>query len=177
MTSKADFTADEWKVLSDAPLSVGGAVAAATPSGLVETIKEGMAIINGMKSTAQRHPNNQLIQEVVPQAVGRERVDVWVNTARGLLRQSETARVTTAGVETCQKVAMILGSKGDPQETDEFKRWLLEIGGEAAQAAKESNNVSGNVSPEEAQILSTMASTLGVTHIPNFSNPQNYQNP
>ena len=177
MTSKKDFTAEEWKVLSDAPLFVGGAVAASAPSGVVGTIKEGMAIVNSMRSTAQHHPNNQLIQEVVPQAVGRERVDVWLNAARGLLRQSESVRVMTAGMETCQKVAMILGSKGDPQEADEFKRWLLEIGGETAQAAKEGSSVSGNVSSEEAQILSTMSSTLGVTYIPNPPNPENYQHP
>ena len=83
MTSKKDFTAEEWKVLSDSPLFVGGAVAAAAPSDVVGAIKEGMTIINSMTSTAQRHPNNQLIQEVVPRAVSRERVDVWLNAARG----------------------------------------------------------------------------------------------
>jgi hypothetical protein len=82
-----------------------------------------------------------------------------------------------AGVMTCQKVAMILQSKADPQEADEFKRWLLEVGEDVAKAAKEGANIGTNISPQEAQILSLMASALGVTHIPGPSSPESYLYP
>jgi hypothetical protein len=181
MTSKKDFTADEWKILSDAPLFVGGAVAAAAPSGLVGTVKESMALINSMTSAAQHHPNNQLIQEVVPKGVSREQLDTWSSTARGLIQQSEAARVEQQGIEMCQRCAMILQHKGDPQETDEYKRWLLEVGENVARAANEGGNMfnMGGVkfSPQEAQILSVMSSALGVTYIPTPPNPENYLRP
>jgi hypothetical protein len=177
MTSRTNYAADEWKMLSDAPLVVGGAVAAAVPSGVVGTIKEGMAIINGMMHAAQRHPNNQLIQEIVPKGVSREQIDLWVKVVRTMMQQSDSEHLKTAGVEMCQKVAMILYSKADPQEADEFKRWLLEIGENVANAANENRNVGVSVSPQEAEILSLMASALGVTHIPSPPSSGSYQYP
>ena len=177
MTSKMSFTADEWKVLSDAPLVVGGAVAAAAPSNVVGAFKEGMAIVNSMMHAAQRHPNNQLIKEVVPKGVSREQVDLWTKLVRTMMQQPEPERMKTACLETCQKVAMILQGKADPQESDEFKRWLLEIGEDVANAANENRNVGVNVSPQEAELLSMMASALGVTHIPSPSSSQSYQYP
>lgn len=177
MTSKSNYTADEWKVLSDAPLVVGGAVAVAAPSGVVGTIKEGMAIINSMTHAAQHHPNNRLIQEVVPKGVSREQIDLWVNVVRTMMQQSKPERMKAAAIETSQKVAMILYSKADPQEADEFKRWLLEMGENVASAANEGRNVGVNVSPQEAELLSQIASALGVMHIPGSSSPGSYQYP
>ncbi|TMC16040.1 MAG: hypothetical protein E6J34_20565 [Chloroflexi bacterium] len=177
MTAKINFTADEWKVLADAPLVVGGAIAAASPGDIVGAVKEGIAIINAMMSAAQRHPNSQLIREVVPKGVSREQIDLWVKFVRTMMQQSEPARLRAVCVETCQKVAMILHSKADPQEADEFKRWLLEIGEGVANAANEARNVGVNVSPQEAELLSTIASALGVTHIPSPPSAQSYHYP
>jgi len=177
MTSKMDFTTDEWKVLSDAPLVVGGAIVAAAPSNAIGTIKEGMAMVKSMMTAAQHHPNNRLIQEVVPKGLSREHIDLWTNVVQTIMQHSETERMTTAGIEMCQKVAMILQSKADPQEADEFKRWLLEIGESVANAEREDRNIGSNVSPQEAEMLSMMSSALGVTHIPSSSNPQTYMQP
>jgi hypothetical protein len=181
MTSKMDFTADEWKVLLDSPLFVGEAVAAAASSGIVGTMKESMAIVDSITRTAQNHLYNQLIQEVASRGTGGEQMDVWLKSIRGLLQQSESIRVAMTGVEACQKVALILRSKGEPQEVDEFKRWLMEIGESVARAANEGGNmlnVGGvNVSPQEIQILSEMSSILGVTHIPGPPDFQNYPHP
>lgn len=172
MTSKMDFTEDEWKVLSDAPLAVGAAVVAAAPSGIIGNIKEGIALVNCMINAARRHPHNQLIQEVVPKGVSREQIDVWTKVVRAMMQQSDTERLIDAGVMACQKVAMILQNKADPQEADEFKRWLLEVGESVARAAREGGNVGPDISPQEAQLLSMMASALGVTHIPGPSSSE-----
>lgn len=167
MSAMMNFTPEEWKVLSEAPLSVGGAVAAASPSGVVGTIKEGVAIVNSMLTAAQHHPNNHIIQQIVPKKVTREQLDSWSRTARGMMQQSESERLTTAGVQSCQQVAQVFHYKGDPQETNDFKQWLLEIGENVAKAAKEENNTvprlgSANVSANEFQILNTMYSALEI---------------
>jgi hypothetical protein len=178
MTSKIHYTADEWKMLCDSPLAVSAAVAAAAPSDVVGAIKEGLAIINTMMSAARRHPNNQLIQEVVPKGVSREQIDLWTKVARTMMGHPEPERVKTAGTEMCQKVAMILQSKADPQEADEFKRWLLEVGEGVANAAREGGKAGANISSQETQILSELASALGVTHIPPYPpQPGSYQQP
>lgn len=177
MTSKINYTADEWKVICDAPLAVGGAVAAAAPSGIVGAVKEGIALIDSMMRAAQHHPNNQLIQEVAPKGMSREQIDMWTKVARTMMQQSQTALLMDAGVVTSQKVAMILQGKADPLEADEFKRWLLEVGEDVANAAREGGSVGTNVSPQEAQILSMMSSALGVTHIPGSPSSERYMQP
>jgi hypothetical protein len=177
MTSKMNFTVDEWKILADAPLAVGTAVATAVPSGMVGTVKEGMTLVNQMTNAAKRHPHNQLIQEVVPKGVSRERIDEWANIASTMMQQSEAARAAAAGVEMCQKVAMILQNKADPQEADEFKRWLLEIGEDVAKAAREGRKGESSISPQEAEMLNTMSSALGLTHIPSPPSHEGYLYP
>jgi hypothetical protein len=177
MTSKINYESDEWKVISDAPLAVGAAVAAAAPSGIIGAVKEGIALINCMMKAAQSYPNNQLIQEVVPKGMSREQIDMWTQVARSMMQQSQTVPLMDAGVVTCQKVAMILQSKTDPREADEFKRWLLEVGEDVANAAKEGGSVGTKVTPQEAQILSTMSSALGVMYIPSPPGPESHMQP
>ena len=177
MTSKINYTPDEWKVICDAPLAVGGAVAAAAPSGVVGAVKEGMALINALMRAAPRHPGNQLIQEVVPKGMSREQIDVWTKVARTMMQQSQTAPLMDTAVVTCQKVAMILQSKADPQEADEFKRWLLEVGEDVANAAKEGGKVGTNMSAQEAEVLSMLSSALGVMYIPSPPSPESYMQP
>jgi hypothetical protein len=177
MTSRINYMPDEWKVLSDAPLAVGGAVAAAAPGGIVGAVKEGVALINCMMKAAQRHPNNQLIQELAPKGMSREQIDMWTQVARTMMQQSQTAPLMDAGVVACQKVAMVLQSKAEPQEADEFKRWLLEVGEDVANAAREGGSVGTNVTPQEAQILNMMSSALGVMYIPSPPESQSYMQP
>jgi hypothetical protein len=177
MSSKINYTSDEWKVICDAPLAVGGAVAAAAPSGVVGAVKEGVALVNAMLKAAQRHPNNQLIQEVVPKGMSREQIDVWTKVARTVMQQSQTAPLIDAAVVSCQKVAMILQSNAGPQEADEFKRWLLEISEDVANAAKEGGKMGVNISPQEAEVLSMLSSALGVMYIPSPPSPETHMQP
>ncbi|MBE3561683.1 MAG: hypothetical protein IMW89_21050 [Ktedonobacteraceae bacterium] len=170
MTTRPQFTADEWKTLTEAPVYVGSAVAAAAPSGLIGTIKEGISVVNSMLNTAKQYPDNTLIQEVAPKGVGREQIESWANMARGLMQQSEAERLKTMGVEACRKVTAVLQTKGTPQESEGYKRWLLQIGQGVASAAKEESQVpntgGGAVSLQEAQLLREMASMLGVPSAP-----------
>jgi len=163
MTSQSNYTTEEWNLICKAPLSVGGAIAAASASGVVGTLKEGMAITNGMRNAAQHHLSNQLIQEVVPKGISREQIDSWANTARGMLNQSSAASTKKMGIETCRQVSNLLRTKSDPREAEEYKRWLLEIGKQVAESANEAANVGGvAVSQEEAQTLNEIASALGM---------------
>lgn len=163
MTSKSDFTAEEWKLICHAPLSIGGAVAAASPSGLVGAFKEGSAIVNSMRQAAERHPDSQLVQDIIPKGVGREQVESWTNTVRNALSQSNAQRLRDQSIEECRQVSTILQTKGTPQETQSFKLWLLEIGQDVANAATEKGNVPGqNVSPQETQVLHDVANALNI---------------
>ena len=163
MTTHINYTAEEWKTLCTAPLAVGGAVAAASPSGLIGTFKEGMAIVNGMLNAANRHPGSQLIQAVAPAGINREQIDALTNTARSMLRQSQANDSQT--MEICRQAASLLQAKS-PAEADEYKRWLMEIGQGVANAANEETNPlsgGGAISKEEDQILHKVANALGLS--------------
>jgi hypothetical protein len=161
MTTRVNYTSEEWKMLCTAPLSVGGTVAAASRSGLVGTFKEGLAIVNGMLNAAHRHPGSQLIQDVAPMGIDRGQIDALTNTARGMLRQSQANDTQT--VEICRQVANLLQVKTTPTEADEYKRWLIEIGQEVAKAANEGANTGVAISKEEDQTLQRVAGALGVS--------------
>ncbi|WP_220199277.1 hypothetical protein [Ktedonospora formicarum] len=161
MTSRNDFTQEEWKLICHAPLSIGSAVASASPSGLGDTIKESMSIVNSMRQAAERHPESQLIQEIMPKGLGREQLETWTTTARSILQPNEAARSRTQSIEECRQVANVLQSKGTPQEAQSFKLWLLEVGRDVANAATERGNTSA-ISNEEAQVLQDVANALGV---------------
>ena len=121
MTTRVNYTTDEWKMLYTAPLSVGGTVATASRSGLVGTLKEGLAIVNGMVNAAHRHPGSQLIQDVAQMGTDRGQIDVLTNTVRGILRQSQASDAQT--IDLCRQVANLLQVKTTPAEADEYKRW------------------------------------------------------
>jgi hypothetical protein len=161
MTTRVNYTPEEWKMLCTAPLSVGGTIAAASPSGIVGTFKEGMSIVNGMLNAAHRHPGSQLIQDVAPLGIDRGQIDALTNTARGMLRQSQSSDAQT--IEICRQVANLLQVKTTPAEADEYKRWLIEIGQEVATAANEKTNPGVAISKEEDQTLQKVASALGIS--------------
>jgi hypothetical protein len=163
MTTQSNISVDDWKTLREAPLFVAGAVAAATPSGMIGEIKEGLAIVNSITSTAKQHPNNRLIQEVIPKSNVQEQFNTWKNAASTLLSQSQSEHIISAGMVACQHVNTTLQAKSSPQEGKEFKQWLLEIGERVAQAANEGGPNASAMSPEEAKVLNDIYATLGMS--------------
>ena len=61
MTSKADFTEDEWALVVRAPFQVGMAVSLADPGGPIEATKETMATLKGSTNPPTRE---QLLADV-----------------------------------------------------------------------------------------------------------------
>lgn len=164
MTTHTNYTSEEWKILCTAPLSVGGAVATASPSGVVGTVKEGMAIVNGMLNAAHQHPGNRLIQDVAPMGINRKQIDALTNTARSMLRQTQADATQT--MDICRQAVSVLQSKSNPAEADEYKLWLMEIGEVVADAANEGTNILNMggtaISKEESQMLHQLATALGL---------------
>jgi hypothetical protein len=166
MTQQANYTPNEWQVLNNAPLYAAGAVAASASSGFVGTVKEGAAIVNGMMRAANKHPNNQLIREIAPSGIDTSQMDSWAHTVQNLVKgESESTRVKTEGLNLCRQAAQILQMKAPPQEAEDYKHWILEIGEEVANAANEGGNffnVGGTrLSQQESQMLRDIASALG----------------
>lgn len=163
MTTQTNYTPDEWKVLKDAPLLVAEAVAAASSSGLIGTLKEGAVIVTGMMNTAKQHPGNQLVQNVTPKSVDTNQAISWAQTALSTLRGTgNTEHIKRQALEISNEVSQVLARKSPQQEADDYKHWLLEIGEGVARAAKEGTGVT-SVSPEENRMLNEISHAL---HVP-----------
>ena len=64
MTTKADFTEEEWVRLGRAPLVAGMAISLADPGGPIEAIKESSAAIKTVLEAAQTGSHGEFVQAV-----------------------------------------------------------------------------------------------------------------
>src|SRR5580704_3628264 len=88
MATKADFTADEWKLLLQSPLIAGVAISAADPSGLIGMMRESMASARALIQ-AKTDPN----ADALVKAVGSE---FETSEGRGLAQDGVKTAITGA---------------------------------------------------------------------------------
>jgi hypothetical protein len=132
MTTKADFTDEEWARLERAPIVAGMAISLADPGGPIEAIKESTAAIKTVTEAAQ--------------SGGGELVDAVARsvTEKAQQRQSPLGdfkpRGAMAGEEILDELRAVnglLADKATPEEAAGFREWLLTAAKRAAEAAKE----------------------------------------
>jgi hypothetical protein len=132
VTTKNDFTEDEWSRIVRAPFVAGMAISLADPGGPIEATKETMATL---KSATNPPSREQLLAEVA--------LDISAMTQR---RQSPLGgyRPAAAGtswgdqvLEELRGVQAIVSAKSEPEEAAAFGRWLVAAAQAAADAAKE----------------------------------------
>jgi len=133
MTSKADFTDEEWTRLKRAPFVAGMAISLADPGGPIEAVKETSATLKTVRSAEAGGRGEfvgALAREVVEEATHRK------NPLGGF----KPSKGATAGVEILEELRAVNGivsEKAAPEDAAAFREWLLEAAQEAANAAKE----------------------------------------
>jgi hypothetical protein len=160
MTSKTDFTEEEWTRLARAPLVAGMAISLADPGGPIESIKESSAAIRTVLATAQSGEHGDLVQalarDVAEKARRRE------NPMAGFRPKGANAR--DAVLDELRAVSALLVEKTTPEEHAQFVDWLRTAAQNTATAAKEGGFLGFNaelVSEREQQMLDTLA---GIFH-------------
>ena len=145
MTTKAEFNAEEWERIAQAPALAGLMVIFADRGGTIrETIALGKAY-----AEARREGGTELIQEVVaspsqvdPRSVGGP------DQLPGLIREAVT----------------ILEQKATPEEAAEYRQFILRVADVVAHAHKEGGvlGIGGKeVSEQEQTVLDELARLLG----------------
>ncbi len=131
MTTKSDFTEEEWTRVVRAPFVAGLAISLADPGGPIEMAKESMA---SLKNATNPPSREQLLAEVALEIQGmtQERK----NPLSGFKPTTGTAPGETV-VEEVRAVQALVASKATPEETTAFATWLVAAAQAAADAAKD----------------------------------------
>jgi hypothetical protein len=162
VSTKSDFTEEEWVRLRRAPYVAGMAISLADPGGPIEMTKETMASIRSATNPPSRE---QLLTEVALdlQAMAQSRQnpmgDFKPKNAAG---QPASQRV----LDELRAVSEIVAAKATPEEAAAFGGWLLATAQAAADAAKEGGFMgmgAVQVSEGEQAMLEQLRATLGVT--------------
>ena len=131
MTTKSDFSEEDWTRVVRAPFVAGMAITLADPGGPIEAGKETMATIR----TATNPPSReQLLTEVA--------LDISAQTQQrhNPLKGYKPVKGTPVGqqvLEELKAVQAIVAAHATPEETAAFGQWLLATAQAAADAAKE----------------------------------------
>lgn len=158
MSKSTDYTPEEWKMISSAPMLAGLLVSVSDLSGPVGMVKEAMAVVKSVTESANS-TSNELIRAVAEGVkAGGGRPDT------SELRTDPTnARAIL--IERCKQAAALVGQKSPP-EAEEYKRWLVSLARKAAEASKEGGflGIGGTlVSDAEKAALRDIAAALGVS--------------
>jgi len=158
MTTKADYTDDEWRVLRRAPLVAGLAISLADPGGPIEVTKETLAALKAARTPPS---DDELLvavsQDLDAQIRGHEK------PMDELKIRGRTARKQV--VEELAAVNGILTAKATPEEAASFRLWLVQAAEGTAEAAKEGGFFgvgATQVSKGESAMLDQIRTILGV---------------
>jgi hypothetical protein len=161
MTTKADFTEDEWATLVRSPMVAGMAITIADPGGPIEVVKETSAVLK-FAAGSSGEQRDDLVGEVAREM-------------RGLAEQHKNPvgdfkpRGTMAGKEIVDEISAaneIVSAKATPEEAEAFRAWIMECAQRAADAAKEGGFMgfhAERVSQGEKDMLAQLGSALGMS--------------
>ena len=133
VTTRSDFTEEDWSRIVRAPFVAGLAISLADPGGPIEAAKETMATL---KSATNPPSREQLVTEVALDI--QAEVQQKRNPLKGYRPSSQgTAPSGEQVLVELNAVQAIVAARATPEETVAFGQWLVATAQAAANAAKE----------------------------------------
>lgn len=161
MSSKVDFTEDEWATLLRSPTVAGMAITIADPGGPIEVTKETSAVVK-FATGSEAEQRDDLVGEIAREF--KELLQERKNPI-GDFKPSGSL----AGKEIVDEIARaneIVTAKATPDEAEAFRAWIMECAQRAANAAKEGGFMgfhAERVSQGEKDMLAELGSALGLS--------------
>jgi hypothetical protein len=131
MTTKTDFSEEEWARLIRAPFVAGMAITLADPGGPVEAAKESMASIRSATNPPSRE---QLLTEVALDI--QAQVQQHHNPVKGY-RPTGGSAPGEQVLQELREVQALVTQRATPDEAAAFGAWLVSTAQAAADAAKD----------------------------------------
>jgi hypothetical protein len=146
MTGKADFTAEEWELILEAPASAGLIVMTADRGG---TFRESFSLAKAYTEARQQHGQSELLDEIVST---KPKVD------RGGAHSPEELKAT--GLQHLRDAVAVLERKATPEELEDYRRFVLTVADRVANAHREGGQ---QVSDAERSAIEEIAAALGTS--------------
>ena len=133
MTSKSEFSTEEWTRLKRAPFVAGMAISFADPGGPIELVKETAATLKTVREAASSGGRGALVDEVAKDVVAD------TQTRKNPLHdfKAKGALAVQQIIDELTEVNRIVSEKAAREGADEYRAWLRAAAQEAANAAKE----------------------------------------
>jgi hypothetical protein len=144
MTTKSDFTEQEWDRVLSAPPMAGMMVMTADHGGMM---RETIAMAKAYAETRRQHGNSELLDEIV--AAKPERDHTRFHSYDELRRH---------GQEALSEAVSTLAGKATADEVDEYRRFVVALARRVAERHKEDGVA---ISPREQAALDDIAAALG----------------
>jgi hypothetical protein len=153
----SDFTPEEWKAIRAAPVAAGLLVTLADASGPAGIAKEAIAV-----SKAITHAGGGAASELIRSIADSFQQSGGRPDMPEIPRDREQA--TGALIGMCQDAVTAVGRKSTA-DADEFKRWLVQVARQTAEASKEGGFLGfggTQVSQAEHSVVERLGRTLGL---------------
>jgi hypothetical protein len=145
MTTKADFTEDEWKTVIEGPPAAGVMVAAASRGG---TFRESFSMAKAYTEARKNHGASPLLDEL---AATKPKVDRSHAHSADELKQASLKHISDA--------LAIVDAKADATEAQEYKKFIAGLALRVAEAHSEDGQ---KVSPGEQAAIDEITAALGL---------------
>jgi hypothetical protein len=123
MTSRSDFTDEEWRLILEAPPSAGMIVVMAQRGG---SFRETIAMATAYAEARREHGKSQLLDEIV--AAKPERDHTHFHSYEELKQQ---------GLRHLRDSVALLEKKATPEEVEEYRRFIVTLSHKVATAHRE----------------------------------------
>jgi hypothetical protein len=144
MTGKADFTAEEWTLVSEGPTGAGMVVITASGGG---TFRESFSMAKAYSEARTEHGASELLDEIVS---AKPEVD--------RSRHASAEELRSASLERLREAVGVLERKASPEEVGDYRRFVLTLANRVAEAHKEHGE---RVSEEEQRAIEEIRTALG----------------
>jgi hypothetical protein len=144
MTGQADFTKEEWDLVAEGPPIAGMIVLTAQRGG---TFRESFAIAKSYTEARQQHGESELLDAIVSAKPDVDRT-----------RYRSVDELKQHGLQHLRDAVALLEQKAEPEEVEDYRRFVLAVADRVANAHRESGV---SVSDAERAAIDEIAAALG----------------
>jgi hypothetical protein len=163
MAIKTNFSADEWKIVLEAPVLAGFALTAADPSGLFGTLKEGWANAKELVA-AKTSASDELIKSVAEDLFTSEGRSGAHDHMMEVLKGAKREELKDRALGELKRAVALVDARA-PADAAAFRQWLSHIAQIVAEAGSEGGFLGFGgvqVSDKEKATLDELHTALGV---------------